>query len=522
MKLVREYIDFERGQDPKKSMGLGLMEKWKDLMKNRSLFRINKTFSTTHENQIKEGAKYNTFKEGDYLEINSPASSYEDGAIGFTAHVINDRVRSIDDFFIWGFPIQFEEHFQKVNKVGESLEFERGKNPKTSMEIGLSKKIANGLESLSKDPLVRQPLHVYGISSQDRGSNSSFPDNVNLYIELSAQEIPTEELMWDILEENGLDLIYFDSIWEDNQMWHVWRIMIDPEYDKNFKEAASMINESINFERGKDPKDSMKIGLDAQMEQKYGKKWKIFKRCNDISRVSYNFNWVSDIQLNEKDPYFNIESEFYYTDEDNNRYPLNYVIILYPDGIHAKEVIGENEEDIRSVNDFVEFTEAFEERSDWAGLFLESFGFKKENNPQKSLRIGKYKPEVKKFQTDGEVYEIEVIDNEFQLNDLDVRLDFKDSGDDEMDGIDSADVYVDGQKSDINLFKMSPFDYEFKEQGKYSDPGYTGYGFPIAKDENHLKELKEKHSYWYATSGDYDRQDKDPFVAAAKIILFTY
>ncbi|HPI82809.1 MAG TPA: hypothetical protein PK122_06285, partial [Candidatus Paceibacterota bacterium] len=75
------------------------------------------------------------------------------------------------------------------------------------------------------------------------------------------------------------------------------------------------------------------------------------------------------------------------------------------------------------------------------------------------------------------------------------------------------DVYVDGQKSSINLFKMVPFDYEFKSEN---------YGYPIAKDEEDLKRLKEKHSYWTAISGDYSRESKDPFAAAAQLILFTY
>jgi hypothetical protein len=45
---------------------------------------------------------------------------------------------------------------------------------------------------------------------------------------------------------------------------------------------------------------------------------------------------------------------------------------------------------------------------------------------------------------------------------------------------------------------------------------------PIARDKKHLKELKNKYSSWTAISGDYSRESKDPFIAVAQLILFTY
>ena len=139
---------------------------------------------------------------------------------------------------------------------------------------------------------------------------------------------------------------------------------------------------------------------------------------------------------------------------------------------------------------------------------FESVNFERGENPHKNLRIGKYKSAPISFTDNGEKYNIEVIDNTFKLNDMEVRLEFIDSEEGE-----SADVYVDGQKDDYMVFKVEPFDYEFKSEG---------YGFPIAKDENHLKELKGKYSYWTAMSSDYSRENKNPFVAVAKLILFTY
>ena len=151
---------------------------------------------------------------------------------------------------------------------------------------------------------------------------------------------------------------------------------------------------------------------------------------------------------------------------------------------------------------------------------FETINFERGEIPKKSLRIGKYRTTPRTFKDyDGEEQTIEVTQyNTFKLADMEVRLEFK-----ELPDIgESADVYVDGQKNDYMVFKMEPFDYEFKSQGEHSDPGYTDYGFPVAKDKNHLKELKDKHSHWSAISGDYSRESKDPFVAVAQLILFTY
>ena len=158
-----------------------------------------------------------------------------------------------------------------------------------------------------------------------------------------------------------------------------------------------------------------------------------------------------------------------------------------------------------------EFADLFREASNNKYRSLrESVSFQREKEPYKSLEIGKYAPHIVKFKDyDGEVQTIKVQNNSFKLFDMDVRIEFKEDPDIGVMG----DVYVDEQKSSINLFKMVPFDYEFKSEG---------YGMPIAKDEEDLKRLKEEHSYWTAMSGDYSRESKDPFSAAAQLILFTY
>jgi hypothetical protein len=155
-----------------------------------------------------------------------------------------------------------------------------------------------------------------------------------------------------------------------------------------------------------------------------------------------------------------------------------------------------------------------------ANKVFEAINFERGGDPRKNLRIGKYRTTPRTFKDyEGNEQTIEVTkDNSFKLADMEVKLFFKD-----IPNIGkTADVYVDGQKNDFNVFRMEPFSYEFKEQGKYAKPGFTDYGMPVARDDKHLKELKDKHSYWHVSSGDYSRESKDPFVAVAQLVLFTY
>ena len=153
-----------------------------------------------------------------------------------------------------------------------------------------------------------------------------------------------------------------------------------------------------------------------------------------------------------------------------------------------------------------------------AQFVTENINFEK-SSPNKSLRIGKYRPQnltVKDYE--GNEHNIEVIDNEFNLIDLKVRVEFKE----DLDIGETFDVYIDGQKSDMNVFKMEPFDYEFKKQGEHSKPGWTDYGFSIAKNEEHLKQLKDENSYWHISSMDYTMTGENPFIVIAEMILYTY
>jgi hypothetical protein len=237
---------------------------------------------------------------------------------------------------------------------------------------------------------------------------------------------------------------------------------------------AIKIYEVLSFERGKDPKTAMGIG----QVQILADLWKKFEK-------EYGQN-LANLQKTDKGTFLRVNS-------------MRGGVLKCFEKI--KKIFGtkwfvwnENLTNIPHV--FFKIKPEFEDIFNKAYTLVinstnESVNFQRDSNPHKSLEIGKYAPHIVKFKDyDGEVQTIKVQNNAFKLFDMDVRIEFQEDPDIGVSG----DVYVDGQKSNINLFKMVPFDYEFKSEG---------YGMPIAKDEEDLKRLKEEHSYWTAISGDY-------------------
>lgn len=255
---------------------------------------------------------------------------------------------------------------------------------------------------------------------------------------------------------------------------------------------AKKVFETLNFERGSDPKKSMNIGNSFRIQEfidfiEKELSWTLSQIYNEEGGLYLECPAQTSIVKEIKEAI----NKFGWTD----RMKVKIIDNQYRSGNHIYAIVPREKNKLK-----------------------ESLNFERGENPHRNLRVGKYKATPITFEDDGEKYTIEVIDNSFRLSDMEVRLEFK-----EMPDIgESADVYVDDQKNDYMVFKMEPFDYEFESQGKHSNPGYTDYGFPVAKDEKHLKELKEKYSYWTAMGGDYSRENKSPFVAVAKLILFTY
>jgi len=406
-KKIYESIDFERGIDPKQSMGLGeegLRHKWSSLQKG-DIIRIKKPFGVDNENRISRKERVmREYTPSESLKVETAPQIHDDGCISFTAYKVAYNYTSHNDYFIWGTPWDFEEFFEKRTKIKESIDFERGKDPKDALRIGkdyiwdinsdeLAKQIIDEVKDLC-EPIMDNLLSAvkkagyedieeyleYSSEYLDTHNKSYIPSkNISDIEDTLEKTIANEIKKYPIKpgEEDGMFSDLFTLTLEGGP-YLTYLDMIRRRLDTRY------LKESFDFERGKDPKSSMGVGL----KEKYGKMWDLFQTCYNLSTNSENFTYVSDIMIErEPYPYFIIESVFFYTDEDNNKIPESFVIKLYQDELECYNVITKDENTFRSEKRFIELTTCFDP-DDNGGWMYEGIGFERGKDPKDAMEIG--------------------------------------------------------------------------------------------------------------------------------------
>lgn len=319
---------FIRGEDPKKSMRVGLVQKWLSLKKG-DILKIIKEFTTDSQHEIRKDSRYHIFPKGDYLQIsNTESELFDDGCIGFTAYLGDKSTRSVDDIFIWGTPLQLEENLILVPRIQEAQHFTRGTEPKKSMDIGqshLDKKFIEKTEWWVKyDPTLYE---IIDFIKDYRGyfillMSSKCTENIQVekenYFRGETYYIGTSTLTTELggkvakTPEKALLKIKND---------------ID-EYIEQLPEIKdSGFNESVNFERGVDPKDSMRIGRIGERAIK-----KVLDLLVKIRGGEYKIKYLKDctegtyLMPPGYDHIFRADNFFirYYFDSSNSEYHFTY------------------------------------------------------------------------------------------------------------------------------------------------------------------------------------------------------
>ena len=149
MRLVRENINFERGLDPKASMGIGKAS--------------NPLIITSVEEEYWDGGRVQSNEDVEKADQNTWMNSIDDPVE--IDYLFNNWAKVIDPFYgfwyqdpddeeeyIWAHPSELEGEwiewsgnkyyipktniFKKIGEVVESVNFERGLDPKDSLKIG--------------------------------------------------------------------------------------------------------------------------------------------------------------------------------------------------------------------------------------------------------------------------------------------------------------------------------------------------------------------------------------------------
>ncbi len=311
--IIKEHIDFQRGLDPKKAMGIGF-------------FRFDVEYSGGFEENFQEDelfAREWIYDGGRILEAEGSAGSdhismwikLSDGKefsvetnfreksayLTIPAEDIKDKNVS-KEFFEFFYnedsnpnysPLNpvlsiYESYFKEIEdekemqreweeanaeELDESQNFERGMDPKDSMGIG--------------NELYRENLQTLGFV---KNAFSWIEDNAEVYasrltdlgVKLSSINQKTSDLfVFNWLNPRGAQQIRTINLPKEN-----WVNLFAAV--TGFIRDVEVIKEAMNFERGRDPKKTMKIGTPSWNTLEEGDIIQCRKRCyiNKDSKIS--------------------------------------------------------------------------------------------------------------------------------------------------------------------------------------------------------------------------------------------
>lgn len=301
---VQESQNFERGGDPMDTMDIGRVQERKQKI-------------------IDEITKFNSKKYGGSSVLIKYLSFHRDWDLD---KLEKDSIENLK------YALKYLEKWEQIDKkidkkqknfkINETVNFERGQDPKQSMGIGqefLAKKFKEFLE----DELSW------------KGSRVQIINNSTAFIYKCWPGQSMRGVLVDMLHRVGWEDKYNVSIidnWTpgdpDGNTWHEY--LITPKTRK-----AKKIKESINFERGQDPKDSLKIGI------KNKRSFKTVRECaqffiDNIAKLSEGrFKDADDLKRAFQDnKYANA-----YGNPNSNKSPLK-MSKDYLDGFRERDTMG--------------------------------------------------------------------------------------------------------------------------------------------------------------------------------------
>jgi hypothetical protein len=266
--IVKENINFERGLDPKSSMKIGLPTKIKNglwgLYHERGTGSINlmerfdrvwlrvEDYGT--DSEIFRKNVYKNFGTEFFSDIDQRNNSLKKG--GWTFHlVIKPEYHQI-----------FKNAFTPDGLIKESLNFERGQNPREILKLGLPTKIKKGIWGLSSERGV-STINISGNRDCAWLDVTDYIDNEKLFLNYVKKNFGS-----DFFSDIEIKPIQKKLSRIKGRSWRTeHKLIIKSEYQQFFKNAFTpdgLIKESLNFERGQDPKDAMSIGRVEERKQK--------------------------------------------------------------------------------------------------------------------------------------------------------------------------------------------------------------------------------------------------------------
>ena len=250
---IKESVNFERGKDPKRAMKIGgyAYGPVRDLEWGITDQRFEDVLEKDPEIIRYKGFTILLYQGNppDHWHAVSDIRPVTGRIYAKDYHATNgtDRKTVIRNMKRW------ISKYSDLTRMHESLNFERGKDPRDTMGIGNRlARVANKYDLSIED--AKEIVYVLRVLFPDDFSQEEFDQNVFTI----ANEFDMSEL-----QECGLhpeDQNFATLKWVDNNIQKGWEL---------YKAAVgdSVVTESVNFERGKDPKQSMGIGIKNQIKR---------------------------------------------------------------------------------------------------------------------------------------------------------------------------------------------------------------------------------------------------------------
>lgn len=253
MKFIPESLEesqnFERGIEPLKAMKIGMI-KWSDL-KEGTVLQCIKTFYLNANQKITNSEENSiiSIDEGEILVVREVDEGKKDWVIWHIQYDdMEDYLENKDKNESWRFDYfsgtlaQFEKRFRILQRseLSESANFERGMDPKKTMDIG---------KETSERPKIESTKWFYE-DWNDRGTEIEkfIPDYYGYPILL----LYIEEAVYPWIATTTFDKT--DRFMAKSLAYRQIQRIIERKVG---------IEESQHFERGVDPKKSIRVGLRA-------------------------------------------------------------------------------------------------------------------------------------------------------------------------------------------------------------------------------------------------------------------
>jgi len=210
-----QTVNFERGKDPKKSMGIG---RGYHNLPPGTFIRLKRDIPSLH-------AKW----AGSLYKIKGVSSRGDEKLILYVK--VNERGQAIsDDNDQWYMKEDFfNDYFDIVDITNESVNFERGQDPKKSMDIGLGEDKLEVLKALKE--LKELGINVDSEISEDGLFELNIPDLKDYQVSYLPEEV--KDSIWDPDDSWG---------WAIHDIWDSSELIIE---GKSWEETLEVIKKLL-------------------------------------------------------------------------------------------------------------------------------------------------------------------------------------------------------------------------------------------------------------------------------------